>query len=210
MSSVVIGCVALLLVFAASRTCAQQAPQPATMSPQQLISETIEAALKILRDPTLKNDSKLRVHKLREVADRAFEWEAMARSSLGAPWRVLDEKQRAEFVGVFKELLARRYMDDIDRFQGSEEMRVQGSEQQGELVVVKTLLITSSREQVPIGYTLQQAGGRWRVEDVSIEGISLVNHYRKTFGQFLVNKSFGDLLQQLKRKLGMSNTGNPG
>jgi hypothetical protein len=29
-----------------------------------------------------------------------------------------------------------------------------------------------------------------------------VNHYRKTFAQFLANKRFDELLQQLRRKLG--------
>lgn len=174
----------------------------AQQSPQQLVQTTIEEAFAILRDPGLRSDPKLRLQKLRQVVDRAFDWEAMARSSLGAPWRELNDPQRADFVSVFKELLAQRYMDDIDRFQGSEELKVTGSDAAGELTVVKTVLITASREQVPIDYTLHKAGASWRVEDVSIEGISLVNHYRKTFTQYLSNKSFEALLAQLKQRLG--------
>jgi ABC-type transporter MlaC component len=41
------------------------------------------------------------------------------------------------------------------------------------------------------------------VVDLSVEGVSLVNHYRQTFSRFLANKQFPDLLQQLKRKLGI-------
>ena len=133
----------------------------------------------------------------------------MAQSSLGAPWRQLNEGQRKEFVVVFKELLAQRYMNDLDRFQGSEELTVGDAEQQADIAIVKTTLRTASREQIPINYTLRQNGGKWRAEDVSIEGVSLVNHYRKTFSRFLANKSFADLLQQLKNKLGSGGSAGP-
>ena len=176
-----------------------QQPEPA----KQVIAGTVDEAFKILRDASLKSDRKVRLRKLRDVVDRAFDWEAMARSSLGPPWRELDEPQRREFVSVFKESLAQRYMDDIDRFEGNEEVKVTGSDEQPDLATVKTVLITSSREQIPIDYTLHKPTGHWRVEDVSIEGVSLVNHYRKTFARFLANKTFAELLQQLKRKLGM-------
>ena len=170
--------------------------------PKAVVEETVQDALKILRDEKLKSDRKLRIQKLRQVADRAFDWAGMAKSSLGSPWRTLNDTQQREFVEVFKELLAQRYMDDIDRFQGSEELKVGEADQQGELAVVKTTLFTVSREQIPIDYTLRLEGGKWRAQDISIEGISLVNHYRKTFARYLTNKTFDQLLQQLKTKLG--------
>jgi phospholipid transport system substrate-binding protein len=114
----------------------------------------------------------------------------------------LKDTQRKDFVEVFKELLAQRYMDDLDRFQGSEELTVGNAEQQGELATVKSTLFTVSREQIPIDYTLRLTSGQWRAQDISIEGISLVNHYRKTFARYLTNKTFDQLLQQLKQKLG--------
>jgi phospholipid transport system substrate-binding protein len=175
--------------------------------PKPVVEKTVQEALKILRDEKLKGDRKLRIAKLREVADRTFDWEGMAKSSLGAPWRTLNDAQRRDFVEVFKELLAQRYMDDLDRFQGSEELTVGNAEQQGELAVVKTTLFTVSRQQIPIDYTLRLEGGKWRAQDLSIEGISLVNHYRKTFARFLANKSFDQLLQQLKTKLGGASAG---
>lgn len=177
-------------------------PALAQEQPKPVVEKTVQEALKILRDDKLKGDRKLRIQKLREVADRTFDWEGMAKSSLGAPWRNLNETQRRDFVEVFKELLAQRYMDDIDRFQGSEELTVGNADVQGDLAVVKTTLFTVSREQIPIDYTLRLDNGKWRAQDISIEGISLVNHYRKTFGRFLMNKTFEQLLHQLQTKLG--------
>jgi phospholipid transport system substrate-binding protein len=171
-------------------------------SPRQVVEHTIDDAFKILRDERLRSDSARRMHELRGVVDRSFDWGRMAQSSLGAPWRDLTPVQRTEFVNVFKELLAQRYMDDIDRFEGSEDMTVTGVEQLEGQATVKTQLLTSSKQKIPIDYTLHATQAHWRVDDVTIEGVSLVNHYRKTFANYLANKTFQELLQQLKRKLG--------
>jgi phospholipid transport system substrate-binding protein len=191
-----------LLGFGLAVALFVSAPVAAQEPAKQVVEKTVQEALKILRDAKLKGDRKLRFQKLREVADRTFDWDAMAKSSLGAPWRGLNDTQKRDFVEVFKELLAQRYMDDLDRFQGSEELTVGEADQQGELAVVKTTLFTVSRQQIPIDYTLRITAGQWRAQDISIEGISLVNHYRKTFARFLTNKSFDQLLTQLKQKLG--------
>jgi phospholipid transport system substrate-binding protein len=209
LGSIALGVTVLVLSPTSARAQSQAHAEPpaqdapAVQSPGQLIAETIDQVFKLLRDPELKKTAKLRLLKLRGIVDRAFDWEAMAQSSLGPPWRKLDDKQRAEFVSVFKELLAQEYMDDIDRFQGNEEVQTKSSEKSGEVEIVNTVLITSSREQVPMNYTLQKEGKRWAVVDMSIEGVSLVNHYRQTFGRFLANKQFPELMQQLKRKLGI-------
>lgn len=203
-------CVAAIVLQSAPALGGESPGEPmpraadAVKAPEQVIRQTVDAVFAILRDATLAKDSKKRMQALREVVDPAFDWPAMARSSLGVHWRKLDDTQRTEFVEVFKELLAQQYMDDIDRFQGTEQVSVTGSEKSADLVVVKTLLLTSSREQVPMNYTLHQSAGAWRVEDLSIEGVSLVNHYRKTFARFLVNRTFAELLEQLKRKLSAS------
>jgi phospholipid transport system substrate-binding protein len=203
-----------LPAFIALTLCPLAAPLPAHADPgpltpaavqpaEKLIRETIDEVLKILRDAELKKDAPRRLLKLRQAVDKAFNWEAMAQSSIGPTWRKLDDKQRGDFVAVFKELLAQEYMDDIDRFVGNERVETKNSEKSGELEIVNTVLITSSREQVPMTYTLQKEPKRWAVVDLSIEGVSLVNHYRQTFSRFLTNKTFAELMQQLKRKLGV-------
>ncbi|RPI71593.1 MAG: ABC transporter substrate-binding protein, partial [Geobacteraceae bacterium] len=42
----------------------------------------------------------------------------------------------------------------------------------------------------------------WRVYDVVIEGISLINNYRSQFREILVNKPPESLLETLRKKAG--------
>src|SRR4029077_8245133 len=122
-----------------------------------------------------------RIGELRRIADRVFDWSEMAKSSLGVRWRSIDAGQRSRFVEVFKGILAAQYLDDIDRFQGTETITVDGSAPQSEEVLVRSALVTSSRERVPIDYRMRSAQGQWMVVDLTIEGLRLVNHFRKTF-----------------------------
>lgn len=168
--------------------------------PAALIRASVDAALLVLRDPALKRPEKRaeRLEKLRGIADRVFNWEALAQSSLGATYRTITDAQRSEFLTLFKDLIAQDYRDDLDRFMGDENVLMKGTEQRDELRLVKTILVTHSRDQVPLDYLMQREGSTWRAVDFSVEGVSLVNHYRKSFARFLVNHSFEELLAKLR------------
>jgi phospholipid transport system substrate-binding protein len=171
--------------------------------PEAIIRRTVGEAFAILKNKELagKEHRGERLTKLREVADRTFDWAAMAKASLGAPWRTMDPAKRTRFVDVFKDVLAARYMDDINRFEGTETVSVDGSSRDGDDPIVKTTLVTGSREHVPIDYRMQGAGDRWSIVDISIEGVSLVNHYRKTFSAALVNMTVDQLIDKLNKQL---------
>jgi phospholipid transport system substrate-binding protein len=170
--------------------------------PALLIRSAVDEALVVLRDPRLKKPEKRgeRLAKLRTIADRIFDWGAMAQSSLGATYRTINDAQRAEFVALFKDLIAKDYRDDLDRFMGDEKVLVKGVEVRDELRLVRTVLITHSRDQIPLDYLMHQEGQTWRAVDFSVEGVNLVNHYRKSFARFLDSHSFDELLARLRSR----------
>src|SRR3569623_185437 len=175
----------------------------APSDPEGLIQRTIDEVFAILKDPSLAGRERRgqRLAALRVGADRTFDWAEMARASLGAPWRTLDADRRRRFVDVFKDVLAARYMDDINRFQGTETGSVDGSSRDGDDTIVRTTLVTGSRERVPMDYRLRASGDRSSIVDISIEGVSLVNHYRKTFAAALVNVTVEQLTDRLAKQL---------
>ncbi len=189
--------VATLILFAFAPALAAPAEKP-----EQVIRGGIDAVMAILRDPGLRpaEARPRRIARLRQVADDVFDWTEMSRRSLGHRWRELDEGQRQTFASLLPDVLAGAYLDDLDKFQGDERVVIDSSALEGERATVTTTLITHSRERVPMVYWLHQAGGHWRVYDFSIEGVSLVNHYRESFNRFLVNHSVAELIQRLESK----------
>jgi ABC-type transporter MlaC component len=166
----------------------------------ELVKDSVDRALGVLRDPALRDSAQRteRHRRLREISDEIFDWSAMARRSLGVHWRKIDERQRQRFIAVFEDLLADYYLQQIDRFQGKERVELVGSSPTPEGIEVRMKLITQSREEVPIHFYVNR---EQRVFDVSIEGVSIANHYRGSFDRFLVNQSFDELLESLEQKL---------
>jgi len=193
----------LALIAGATFAPPSNARAAAEEGPREVMTRTIDVVFRILKDKALAGQAQRarRIGALREVADRTFDWAEMARSSLGVKWRSLDAGQRARFVDVFKDVLAAQYMDDIDRFQGTETVTIDSAVREDADSLVRTTLLTASRERVPIDYRLRSIDGRWRVVDLSIEGVSLVNHFRKTFAAALANGSVEDLIARLRRQL---------
>jgi phospholipid transport system substrate-binding protein len=191
------------LLVAALLARATPAAAGADTGPEAMIRKTVDDAFAILKDPKVAGKAKRaeRLAALRVVADRTFDWSEMARASLGAPWRTLEPAKRNRFVEVFKDVLAARYMDDINRFEGTEKVTVDGSKRDGDETIVSTTLITASHEHVPIDYRVRSENGTFKIIDISIEEVSLVNHYRKTFSAALVNMTIDQLIDKLARQL---------
>lgn len=184
----------LLLVAALAAPPLHAASDPATV-----IRTTVDQAFEVLRDPALRKPENRgqRLAKLRAIADRVFDWEEMAQSSLGVTYRKITDEERKRFLALFRDLIAEEYMDDLDRFVGDEKVLIAGVEQRDEQRLVKTVLVTHSRDRVPIDYLMHAEGDQWLVNDFSVEGVSLVNHYRKSFSRYLANHTFEELLERL-------------
>ena len=199
-------CLRLMLavpLHAALYPAIARAEPPPAAAPEALMRKTIDRVFAVLRDQTLAGGSQRarRIAALRRIADEVFDWSEMARSSLGVHWRGLDGAQRDRFVNTFKDVLAAQYMDDLDRFQGTETVTLGQSLTEGDEVLVRSTLVTASRERVPMHYRMRAAQGTWRIVDFSIEGVSLVNHFRKSFTSALANMTIDELIERLQRQL---------
>ena len=171
-------------------------------TPEGLVRKSVDEVLTVLREPTLQGPAhrRDRLARVRAIADRVFDWQEMARRSLGGHARLITPAQRDRYLVLFRELLADKYMDEIDSFDGREQVTVKGARAVGEDRFVETFIVTAGGDRVPIEYYMQREAAGWRVFDFSIEGVSMVAHYRDTFGRFLVNATFDDLLARLEER----------
>ncbi|HEX8108017.1 MAG TPA: ABC transporter substrate-binding protein [Kofleriaceae bacterium] len=169
---------------------------------EQVIRRGVDDVLDVLRDPATQPAAARaqRIARLRQVADRLFDWPEMSQRSLGPTWRTIDAPQRKRFAEVFPDLLASAYLDDLDKFRGDERVTIERSTESGDHAEVYTIVVTHGGERVPMVYWLHRVESAWRVYDFSIEGVSLVNHYRESFTRFLVNHRFEELMERLERK----------
>ena len=63
-----------------------------------------------------------------------------------------------------------------------------------------TKITGNKGEETSVSYKLLQSGSDWKIYDVVIENISIVNNYRSQFTRVIARSSFADLLRQMKDK----------
>jgi len=172
--------------------------------PTEQIKQTTDKILSIVKDPALKSPSKAQERRrlIHKAVDERFDWEEMARRSLGRYWAQRTPEEKKEFVHLFSELVERTYMSKVEDYSG-EKVRYEGETIDGNYAVVKVNIITQKNRNISVDYRLQKEGSEWLVYDVSIEGVSLVNNYRSQFNSIILQSSYENLLRRLKAKVAL-------
>lgn len=169
----------------------------------ELIRAAIDQGVQILQASHLdvKKDRPKIIQRLREIVYPLFDFKEMAKRSLGSHWRGLTAKQQEEFSSLFKGLLEKSYAEKIDLYDGQKVTYTQETVDK-DFAQVDTKVVGKNGESFPVNYRLTQVNGKWRIYDVVVADISLVNNYRSQFHRVIVNSSFQELIDKLKEKAG--------
>jgi phospholipid transport system substrate-binding protein len=169
--------------------------------PTDQLKAAIDRVLGILQDPELAKPEQTaeRRKRIRAVANEIFNWPETGKRALGARTQSCTPPQREEFFPLFADLIERSYVGKLELYTG--ERILYGSESaEGDQATVRTRIVTKAGTEIPIDYRMHQVGGRWRVYDVIIEGVSMVSNYRSQFNKIIQQSSCAELLRKLKTK----------
>ncbi len=166
-------------------------------APTEQIQSAVEKATSILKDPKLQSEAKRK--QLREAVYPKFDFAEMARRSLGSHWQRRSPEEQRDFVKVFTELIENSYMSTLESYEG-EKVVIGGEKQDKEFAEVDTKIITKKGEEFSVNYRLRQSGSDWKIYDVVIENISLVNNYRSQFNRVIAQSSYEELFRKMKDK----------
>lgn len=163
------------------------------------VRTTLDGILKIVEALPGDEHRDERRTKLREVINPRFDFEEMARRSLGANWKEATEAQQKEFVQIFSDLLARTYLSKIETVKPGM-VKVDSESVEFPRAIVKTS-VTNKGDTFPIDYKLMNNdGAAWKVYDVVIENIGLVSNYRNEFAGIIRKEKFDGLMIRLREK----------
>ena len=177
--------------------------------PTDQIKSTVDKALVVLKDPRLKSDAKLKERRaqLKQILFARFDFFEMGKRSLGSEWRRRTPAEQEEFVHLFTEVLERAYAKTIESYTDEKIVYV-GEKQDGSYADVSSKILTSKGQEYSIDYKVQLVGGEWKVYDVVVENISMVNNFRSQFGTVLSKYGYDELIRRLKAKAEVGLDGN--
>ena len=167
--------------------------------PTDQLREGIERIFKILGDPELSGEARAAERRaaVSRNASELFDFAEMSKRTLGAYWDERTPAERQDFVRLFTGVIQRAYFSKIDEH-GSEKTIFTGETMDGDLAIVRTKLLLARGTQMPLDYSMHSTGGRWRVYDLSIDGISLVANYRSQFNKIIRTSSYEGLVARFK------------
>ncbi len=170
--------------------------------PMATAEASVKKVLDVLKDPKLKSPAAKEVKKdrLRVIYKDMFDEIEFSKRTLARNWNHFNSAQRTEFVKLFEQILEKAYIDKIldysnERVDFYKENMISGTQAE-----IQSKIVTSSKE-IPIFYRMILKDGKWKVYDVVVENVSLVQNYRTQFSDILAKNSPDQLLEILRNKV---------
>lgn len=176
---------------------------------QSTMEQNIQKTLAILQKNATNNpqDSKAENAQIEQIAreifamfDSIFDYKLMAQLSLSQNYKTLTKEQQDQYNQAFEQNLKRSFTDKL-RLYKDEEMQVVGGEQtKNNRYNLKTSMVLDGKLNYII-FKFYDSKGDWRIYDVDILGISVVQTYRSQFNDILTNADFQTLLAKLQSEI---------
>jgi len=171
-------------------------------APLDAVQTNVNKVLDVLRDSKLKGESAkgTKKEKLEVIYEQMFDGVELSMRTLGVNWTKLNPAQQKEFVQLYRQILEKAYIDKILSYTNEKIVFPKESMLSNNQAEVQTKVITSSKE-IPIFYKVILKGGTWKVYDVVVENVSLVQNYRSQFNSILAKNTPDQLLEILRKKV---------
>lgn len=171
-------------------------------TPTQTVEATVNRVLDVLRDPQLKGPAakEAKTQKLRVIYKEMFDEMEFSRRTLTRNWTKFTPDQRKEFVDLFEQVLEKSYLDKILDYSDEKIVFFKEAALSDKQAEVFSKIVTSSKE-IPITYRVILKDGLWKVYDVVVENVSLVQNYRTQFHEILSGNPPEHLLEILRKKV---------
>jgi phospholipid transport system substrate-binding protein len=125
----------------------------------------------------------------------------MTRLTVGRPWRGATPEQRAALIEQFRTLLMRTYAGALSKVSDQKvRLRPTRAQDSGNDVIVRTQIVSSQGEPVDLDYRLEKTDSGWKIYDLNILGVWLVENYKSEFLQTLNEGGIDGLIKALTDK----------
>lgn len=182
---------------------AQGTATAAMTAPDALVKSLSEDVLAAIRkDPTLQSGDIARLNAL--VDEKILphvNFEKMTRLAVGRSWREASPEQRQALIREFRSLLVRTYAGAVSTAKDYQvRMLPLRAEAADTDVTVRTQAVPARGDPVQLDYRLEKSGAGWKIYDVNVLGVWLVENYRNTFAAEVSRGGIDGLIKSLTER----------
>lgn len=195
---------AILLALAFSSWQLQAQSVDAKQPPAAFIEEVTAQTLDVVKkDKAAQAGDRTAIERLVDQYVLPYvNFEKTTRLATGRHWRDASEKQRADLVDAFKGTLIRTYSGSLDNVDNLSAINVEPfrGDPSANDVVVRSTIVQRNGPEVAVDYRMENTPQGWKIYDLNVEGIWLIQNYRNQFSQVINQKGFDGLIETLKNQ----------
>lgn len=142
-----------------------------------------------------------RYQRLAPSITSSYDLPFIAQVVVGRHWKDFSDTQKSKFIETFTRLSIGTYADRFAGYSGEHFRTISNEESRRGRRLVKTELIKSDGEKIPLDYILHQKNNQWRIINVIAAGVSDLSLKRADYSSFLKREGFDALLASLDEKI---------
>ena len=182
---------------------AAQAQSTAPKTPDVLIKTVSTDVLEAVKaDKTIQAGD---IRKVTALVDQKVlpyvDFQRMTASAVGKYWRQATPDQQKRLQDEFKQLLVRTYSGALAQVSAEQtvELKPMRSAPTDSEVVVRTE-IRGKGDPIQLDYRLEKSADSWKIYDVNVLGVWLVENYRNSFAQEIGTNGVDGLIAKLAER----------
>ena len=156
----------------------------------------------------IKGDQQIKEGDLKRISDLVdstlmphVNFERMTALSVGRAWREATPEQKKQLMSEFRILLLRTYSNAFTAVRDqSARMKPFRGDASADEVIVRSEIVQPRGEPIQLDYRLEKADKGWKIYDVNVLGVWLVQTYRNQFAQEISAGGIDGLIKSLAEK----------
>jgi phospholipid transport system substrate-binding protein len=189
-----------LMLAAAMLVAGGAQSQSAAATPDAMVRDLSNEVLNAIKaDKALASGDTMRVQKLVDEKILPYvDFEKMTRLAVGRGWRQATPEQRAALTREFRTLLVRTYSGALSQVKDHQvQLRPFRAQPNESDVMVRTNIVASRGDPIQLDYRLEKTTAGWKIYDVNILGVWLVENYKSQFASEINANGVDGLIKSL-------------
>lgn len=170
-------------------------------APDKLIERvSVQMIDRIKGDKALQSGD---VNKMNEAVNETVmphvNFERMTALSVGRNWRAASGEQKQQLMREFRTLLVHTYAGALSAVR-DQSIKMKPFNGSGNEVIVRSEVVRPGGQPIQLDYRLEKSGEDWKIYDVNVLGVWLVETYRSQFAQEVGASGIDGLIKSLADK----------
>ena len=195
---------ALVALFALAAVCLAGPAFAQSLAPDALVKKMTEEVLTAVRsDKDIQSGNIDKIQALVETTVLPYvNFQKMTASAVGRNWSSATPEQQKKITDQFRQLLIYTYSGALSEVSDQQvQFKPFRADPSDTVVQVDTRIVNKrGGEPITLNYRLEKTGAEWKIIDVNVLGVWLVENYRNTFQQEVTKGGIDGLIRALTEK----------